>query len=150
MPAALAAAKIEGMNQALVTTRVAEAMHPGTITCPPETPLADVARMMAAYSIHCVVVLADVDEADFEGRLWGVVSDLDLVEAAATADLEERTAGGTAASPLVTVPPDESLERAAQLMAENETAHLVVVDPASDRPVGVLSTLDVARVLARR
>ena len=123
-------------------------MHPGTVTCPPETPLRTVARMMARYSIHCVVVLADIDEADWEGRLWGVVSDLDLVEAAAAADLDERTAGGTAASPLVTVPPEETLERAAQLMAEHETSHLVVVDPASDRPVGVLSTLDVARVIA--
>lgn len=148
MPSARRQAKIRGVNEALVTTRIAQAMHPGTITCPPETPLSDVARMMAAYGIHCVVVLADVDEADFEGPLWGVVSDLDLVEAAAAADLEERTAGGTAASPLVTVPPDESLERAAQLMAEHETSHLVVVDPGSDRPVGVLSTLDVARVLA--
>jgi len=148
MPAALARAKIEGVNVALAATPVAQAMHPGTITCPPETPLADVARMMAAYGIHCVVVFADVDEADFEGRLWGVVSDLDLVEAAAAADLEERTAGGTAASPLVTVPPDESLERAAQLMAEHETSHLVVVELTSDRPVGVISTLDVARVLA--
>jgi CBS domain-containing protein len=33
-------------------------------------------------------------------------------------------------------------------MAEHETSHLVVVDPSTDRPVGVLSTLDVARVVA--
>jgi CBS domain-containing protein len=141
-------AKIGAMTTLLDSTRVAEAMHPGTVTCPPETPLRTVARMMARYSIHCVVVLADIDEADWDGRLWGVVSDLDLVEAAAGADVDERTAGGTAASPLITIAPDETLERAAQLMAEHETSHLVVVDPASDRPVGVLSTLDVARVVA--
>lgn len=32
-------------------------------------------------------------------------------------------------------------------MTENAISHLVVVDPAEDRPVGVLSTLDVARGL---
>jgi CBS domain-containing protein len=33
-------------------------------------------------------------------------------------------------------------------MREYGSAHLVVVDPASDRPVGILSTLDLARALA--
>jgi hypothetical protein len=33
-------------------------------------------------------------------------------------------------------------------MAEYSVSHLAVVDPATRNPVGVLSTLDVARVLA--
>jgi hypothetical protein len=33
-------------------------------------------------------------------------------------------------------------------MAEQAVTHLVVVDPRSVRPVGVISTLDVARTLA--
>jgi CBS domain-containing protein len=45
------------------------------------------------------------------------------------------------------VSPRESLRRAAQLITEHATAHLVVVDPATGRPVGVISTLDV-RALA--
>ena len=48
------------------------------------------------------------------------------------------------------IAPDETLERAAQLMAENAVAHLVVVDPDTGHPVGVLSTLDVAAALATR
>jgi CBS domain-containing protein len=48
------------------------------------------------------------------------------------------------------VSPRESLLRAAQLMTEHATAHLIVVDPESGRPVGVLSTLDVARSLGHR
>jgi hypothetical protein len=32
-------------------------------------------------------------------------------------------------------------------MVENKTAHLIVVEPRSARPIGVLSTLDVARAL---
>lgn len=137
------------MTVALDQVRVGDAMHPGTVTCPAETPLRTVARMMASYRIHCVVVLVDIDEAAFDARLWGVVSDLDLVGAAG-GKLDERTAGGTAATPLVTVGPDETLRRGAQLMTEYRTSHLVVVDPGSGRPVGVLSTLDVAREIAGR
>jgi CBS domain-containing protein len=129
----------------LADIRVADVMHPGTFVCPPETPLRAVARMMATYRIHCVVVLADVEQTDDEQPLWGIVSDLDLA-AAAIGDLEERTAGGTAATPLVTIAPDETLERAAQLMSEHQTSHLVVIG-TDEKPAGVLSTLDLARAI---
>jgi CBS domain-containing protein len=46
------------------------------------------------------------------------------------------------------IPHDESLRRAAQLMHEYSTAHLVVVQRNSINPVGVLSTLDIAAHLA--
>jgi CBS domain-containing protein len=121
---------------------VEHAMNPGVIACARETPLSDVARMMAEHSVHAIVV---VDGGERE--LWGVVSDLDLAAAAGVRDLREQTAGASAATPVLMVPPQESLRRAAQLMTEHAIAHLVVVDPGSGRPVGVLSTLDVARVL---
>jgi CBS domain-containing protein len=127
---------------------VADAMHHGVLTCPPETPLRTVARMMADYRIHCVAVYTDAD-SDFDRRIWGIVSDVDLVGAVG-GDLDERTAGGTAATPLVTTTPGETLERAAQLMREYATAHLVVVDGSADRPIGILSTLDLARVIGSR
>jgi len=57
----------------------------------------------------------------------------------------EATAGELAASDVVVVDPADTLEHAAQLMAEHSTAHLVVVSPDSGRPIGILSTLDVAR-----
>lgn len=102
---------------------------------------------MAEQRVHCVAVLSTGDEGYRLGRLWGIVSDLDLA-AAAGLDLDARTAGGAAASPVVTVTPGETVERAAQLMREYSTAHLVVVDAEDDRPLGVISTLDVAAVLA--
>lgn len=128
---------------------VADAMHPGVLTCPVETPLRAVARMMATYKVHCVVVFDERDESDEEGSVWGIVSDLDLATGLHSGDIEGRTAGGTAASPVVTVSSSEALTRAAQLMTEHGTAHLVVVDPASSLPVGILSTLDLARVAAQ-
>ncbi|MGA2925990.1 MAG: CBS domain-containing protein [Solirubrobacteraceae bacterium] len=43
---------------------------------------------------------------------------------------------------------DEPLVYAAQLMADRGVSHLVVLEPASGYPVGILSTLDVAAVFA--
>ena len=126
---------------------VADAMHTGVITCPHGTTLRAVAKMMDAYKVHCVAVFDERDEAA-EGALWGIVSDLDLAAGLAEGAIDDRTAGETAATPVVTVRSRESLVRAAQRMAEHGSAHLVVIDPHSGLPVGVLSTLDLARVAA--
>jgi CBS domain-containing protein len=125
---------------------VAGAMTTGVIKCAPETPLRSVARIMATRHVHAVYVFDYGDEDDETVELWGLVSDLDLV--AACPVINERTAGNSSVTPLVTVQSDEPLDHAAQLMAENSTAHLAVLDPITKRPVGVLSTLDIARALA--
>jgi CBS domain-containing protein len=126
---------------------VAEAMTTGVINCAPDTPLRTVATLMATYRVHAIFVFLFAECADDELELWGVVSDLDLV-AAARHGLECRTAGQSAVTPLVTVLGTDTLERAAELMALNGVSHLAVLDPATPRPVGVISTLDIARELA--
>src|SRR6266542_1138229 len=112
---------------------VSDVMHPQVLTCPVDAPLRLVAATMAAEHVHCIVV----EGTEGDRRDWGVISDLDLV-AAGNAELDEGTAGGSAASEFITVTPEEKLIRAAQIMVEHDSAHLVVVDK-SDRPVGVLS-----------
>ena len=37
-------------------TLVADVMRPGILSCPPETPVREVARIMAVHRVHCVVV----------------------------------------------------------------------------------------------
>jgi CBS domain-containing protein len=135
------AVKRSGLDRTIVS----EWMTTGVITCGPETSLSDVAEIMAARRVHCIVVVGYGRE---EAPLWGIVSDLDLVAAACVRDLGDQTAGGSAATPALVVGPSETVERAAQLMTENATTHLVVVEDG--RPVGVLSTLDVARACSRR
>lgn len=125
--------------------KVVDAMRLGLFSCPPDTPLDDVARMMATHRIHAVVVSA-LGADHHEASAWGIVSDLDLARFAS--DMAGQTAGLVATTELVTVSPDETLERAAQLMAEHETSHLVVVQAQTGHPVGVISTLDLAGVLA--
>jgi CBS domain-containing protein len=136
-------------DQVLEQMLVEEAMHRGVLSCPLETPLTDVARMMAAYCVHAIVIVNEPGDDVGDRRVWGVVSDRDLVDAAAGGDLEGRTAGGTAVTDLVTIGPRATLREAAEKMREHELTHLVVVDPMRDRPTGILSTLDIARALDR-
>ena len=124
--------------------RVADVMHWGLVSCPSDAPLDTVAALMSGEHVHCVVVMAR--ESD-EPSLWGVVSDLDLIAAASVRRLAEQEAGGSAMRPAVTIGPAESLDTAVQLMTRAGVAHLVVVDPVERRPVGVLSTLDLAGAL---
>ncbi len=127
--------------------RVSDAMHAGVLTCPSDTPLRSVARMMDAHKVHCVVVFDERDETD-KRQVFGIVSDLDLAAGLVEGAIDTRTAGETAASPVVTISARAPLVRAAQLLVEHGTAHLVVVDPETRLPVGVLSTLDLARAVA--
>ena len=48
----------------------------------------------------------------------------------------------------MTIESDAPLRRAAQLMREYGIAHLVAVDPDAGTPLGVISTLDLARIIA--
>jgi CBS domain-containing protein len=126
---------------------VADVMTEGLISCAPSTPMRSVARLMATHRVHSVFVFDYGQEDDETTELWGLVSDLDLV-AAAWADVDEQTAGESAVTPLVYVAQSDDLRHAAQLMAESGVSHLAVVDPATQRPVGVVSTLDIARAIA--
>jgi CBS domain-containing protein len=127
--------------QPLSTVLVSTAMNHGVITCSRHAPLSDVARLMTERNVHCVVVVDDENPR----YPWALISDLDLTAAASVRQLNGQTAGATAATPVVMVAPDESAERAAQLMTEHGVAHLVVADRDTLRPVGVISTLDIAR-----
>ncbi|HEX6762105.1 MAG TPA: CBS domain-containing protein [Gaiellaceae bacterium] len=133
-------------SRPLATTSVAQAMTTGVINCPPETSLRGVARLMTRNRVHAVYVFDYGIEDDETVVPWGLVSDLDLV-AAARGDFD-RTARDASVTPLVTVSASDTLDHAAQLMSEYGVSHLAVVDPTSGHPVGVVSTLDLARELA--
>ena len=127
--------------------KVNEVMHTGIIDCPPQTPLGEVVSLMAEHGVHCVIVdgLAR-DRNDNEQLVWGILSDVELMRAIGDERTDEQ-AGSVAATEIVTISPEDDIHRAAQLMSEHECSHLVVVDPDDAQPVGVISSLDVARAL---
>lgn len=131
--------------QRLAGVPVRDAMQLGLFTCAPDDPIDAVARKMAEQSIHSVVVTG-IARRDHGGEQlsWGIVSALDLM--AALDPAAGSTAGEVAGTEIVTVSPREPLGLAARLMAEHQTAHVVVVSPETGRPVGMVSALDIARV----
>jgi len=134
-------------GSALENATVADAMTAGVIHCAPETSLRGVARLMADHGVHAIYVFDyGADDADTV-ELWGLVSDLDLV-AAAGADLDLMTARESAVTPLVVIATTDPLADAARRMAETGVSHLAVIDPTTGRPCGVVSTLDVVRLVA--
>jgi CBS domain-containing protein len=133
---------------ALRQLRVIDAMHPGLISCSLDSPLRTVARMMATYRVHAILVTAHGEEELPGGGPWGIVADTDLLRAAEAGDVDEQPARTIAATPVLTVASSDELARAAQLMVEHEVSHLIVIERRSGRPIGVLSTLDIARALA--
>ena len=116
---------------------VADVMTPGMIACTPETPLETVAELMAMHRVHAVAV----GGVTANHLVWGVVDSLDLVRALRYPDAD-RDAATIGRQRVHGIEPDAPLSEAARLMDERNVAHLVVVD--RERPVGILSTLDIA------
>ena len=124
---------------------VSDAMHPGILACEPDASLPEVAQMMATYHVHCVAVVG-VSHEEPPCGVWSMISDLDLVRAGIR-DGEAPSARAMAQQPLVTVEPSLPLREAGELMLANGVSHLVVIQPGTQRPIGILSTADIAGVL---
>jgi len=125
---------------------VADAMCPGIISCQADASLRAVAAAMASYHVHAVVVEREAVQSGAV-RGWGIVSDVDLARAAARGELQA-TAGELAGAGAVFIGPAEPLKRAAELMVQHGVSHLIVSAAPTARPVGVISTLDLAVTLA--
>ncbi len=126
---------------------VADVMHHGVLTCSPDTPLRDVAAMMVTHRVHFVAVVAvHTDPVSGDHLSWSVVSDLDLMRS-----VEHRDAIAVA-RPITSLPtvagPKEPLTEIARRMDADRVSHLIVVSELGLHPLGVISSLDVARALA--
>ncbi len=119
-------------------TKVREVMTTRPRSVTPQTPLNEVARLMAADDIGAIPVV-DGD------RLVGIVTDRDIVVRAIAKDKDTRgmPASEVSSRELVTVDPEDDLSDALQLMAQHQVRRLAVVDQ-EERLVGVVSQADVA------
>lgn len=128
---------------------VADAMHPGILSCDAQATLTEVAQLMSTHHVHCIVVARGTDGEGDDAPAWGIISDLDVVTASLRSDRSE-TAAGVAQHPAIEVETTAALRDAAELMLSQSSTHVVAVTPDTRRPVGILSTLDIAGVLASR
>jgi CBS domain-containing protein len=126
---------------------VADAMHPGILSCDADETLTEVARIMSTHHVHCIVVRGAADDDADEAPVWGIISDFDLLRASIRSDAPD-TAAALARRPVISVETTAALRDAAELMMTKGTGHVVAVNPQTSHPVGILSTLDIAGVLA--
>jgi len=126
---------------------VGDAMHPGIVSCDPDASLTEVARLMATHHVHCIAVVAASHGVDGGDLVWGLISDLDLIQASVRLSPEE-SARALANEPVVSIRRTMPLRQASEKMLEHGVSHMIVIDPETRRPTGVLSTLDVIGVLA--
>ena len=120
-----------------MATKIREIMTGSPTSVSPELDIVTVARAMRDEDIGAVLV-ADGDD------LVGLVTDRDLVirGLAAGGDPARLNIGGIASSATATVGPDESLDKAAQIMRERAVRRLPVIEDG--RPVGIVSLGDLA------
>lgn len=114
-----------------------EIMTADPITVTPQTPIAEVARLMRDEDFGEVLVSE-------EDRLRGVVTDRDLVvRAMADArDANSTSAQDVCSADLVTCSPDAEIDEAVRLMREHSVRRLPIMD--GDQLVGTVSMGDIA------
>jgi predicted transcriptional regulator len=127
----------------LAGAEVGDYASTGILSCPPDAPLDEVAWLMANNRVHAVLV------ADDEAPEPPVIADVDLVAAAASGRFDTLVARDIAGTEAVSLRDDESLEHAGRLLADHQISHLIVRDDRR-RPVGILSSLDIARAISGR
>ena len=123
--------------------RVGNLMTLDPVVVEADDPVTKAELLLKTYRISGLPVVA-------EGAAVGVISQTDIVSARSSdliggnwARLRVRHLMST---PAVTVHVETSVARAARLMVEGHLHRLVVVD-GEDGPIGVLSSLDLLRVL---
>ncbi len=130
-----------------MTTVAAILRHKGSevITVAPETPIAEVARLLRDRRIGAVLV------TDRIAQLLGIVSERDIVTslAGAGALTLEMTAAQLMTRVLNTIHLATTVEQAMTMMTERRVRHLPVIE--QDRVIGLISIGDVvkARILAQ-
>jgi CBS domain-containing protein len=129
-------------------TVVGDLMALEPIVVPGWASLTDAARIMDEYDISGLPVVGEA------GDVVGVISQTDLVRARATEWLWSNWTGlqvrHLMTSPPLTIHRSASLESAAVRMEHDHVHRLVVVaDDDPSIPIGVISTSDVVRALAR-
>ncbi len=137
------------------------------ITTSPQTPVLDLARLLAEHKINGVPVVDD------DGRLVGVVTQSDLIDRVKKFELPhvitildahfflerpstfkknlEKLVGNQVSdimtSPAVTIPPEMPLDEIATTMARRQVHTLPVVE--GDRLIGIIGKIDVIRALGQ-
>lgn len=110
------------------------------ITAPPDTPLLEIARLLSARKIGCIVIAED------DGKVTGIVSERDIVReiARAGASVLKEPVEVCMTKSVVTCRESDTTDRLMGEMTAHRFRHMPVVDRG--RLVGLVSIGDVVRM----
>lgn len=124
---------------------VGDVMSDAFLVCRDKTTILSAARTITQAGWRSVIVV------DSRGRPLGVVSGIDLLQLAGQPVDESLTVSDLMNRDLVTVDINASLQKAANLMIQNHTHRVIVVDINDPQsfPLGVISSFDIVAEMAR-
>src|SRR5215216_717925 len=127
---------------------VGDLMHPGILTCKPDTTLGQVAVLLNQHHVHALVV------ADRDGRPLGIISDFDLLagewlssDSESLTTMRRLTASDLMSHPIDSVEASIPLTDAVNQLLEKEISRLLVTE--NGKPVGVISLSDFVASVAQ-
>jgi CBS domain-containing protein len=122
--------------------KVREIMSNNLVCCTPDTPLADVARLMVEHDCGQIPVLGVADR-----RPVGVVTDRDIAcrTVAQGRNPLNLTARECMSSPVVTVSADAGMDECCRTMEQRQVRRLPVIEKNGEC-CGIVSQADIARV----
>ena len=127
--------------------RVRELMTADPVCCTADTPIENVARLMADRDCGAIPIVGDL-----ETRMpLGIITDRDIVirGIAAGRDSKTLTARDCMTSPVVTVVADASVRDCVELLELTQIRRLLVVDDAG-KCCGIVAQADIARNASKR
>lgn len=123
-------------NSALAAVEAGAVMAPGLVACPPCAALTDVAALMVVHQVHAVVVDPGAPH---------LITARDVVRAvlAGFSSADEAIAGEAPS-----ISRHDTLQAAAERMVGEQVAHVLVRDRDNGQARGIVSSFDIAAVLA--
>ncbi|HMF93047.1 MAG TPA: CBS domain-containing protein [Vicinamibacterales bacterium] len=122
---------------------VREIMSADLVSCGPDTPLREVARLMAEHDCGPIPIVSAADRR----QPMGVVTDRDIAcrVVAKGRNPLDLTAKDCMSSPVVTIAQDAPVEDCCRLMEQHQVRRVLVIDERS-AVCGIVSQADIARV----
>jgi len=129
--------------------KVRDIMTKGIITLPLNTPVKEVAKAIVKFRVHAVCI------TDEFGELAGIVSDMDVIKSF-NKNFSRLTAEDIMSDKVITISADAYVGEAVDIMIKHKIHHLVIVLKEEEkgglslpkRPVGILSGIDIVKLMA--
>jgi CBS domain-containing protein len=123
-------------RSALAAVEAGDVMAPGLVACPPGAALTEVATLMGVHQVHAVVV---------DPAAPRLITARDVVRGVLAGATQ---AGEAIAGEVPSVAPHDTLQTVARRMVDDQVAHVLVREHGEGQARGVISSFDIAAVLA--